>query len=307
MTIRALITGATGFIGRCLAPRLAAEGFLVTSLQRSPEDVRGVDETITLPLLTPDSVAGALRSRSFDCLFHLASYGVNPGHRDLSEMFRINVDVTRTLVEIAASWPGASVVMSGSGAEYDLSNATSPVSEFQPLESFKSYGASKAAGGLLALAAARASNLPLAYLRLFGVFGPGEAAHRLLPSLVEQLRQKKRVPLSAGDQLRDFLYVEDVVSALIAAVRFLGQSPRQTTMNLSSGEPTSVRHFAECVADLMGAPRSLLGFGDIAKRPDDVMLFSGRPDLIEKTLGWQRKYSVETGLRAALRDMGSLT
>jgi UDP-glucose 4-epimerase len=305
MTTRALITGATGFIGRRLVRRLAADGFLVTSLQRSGEAIPGVHETIALPLFTPANIADALRSRNFDCLFHLASYGVNPGHRDLGEMLRINVDVTRTLVKTATAWSGGSVIISGSGAEYDLTNVTSPVSEFQPLESFKSYGASKAAGGLLALATARANNLPLAYLRLFGVFGPGEAPHRLLPSLVGQLQQGKRVPLSAGDQLRDFLYVDDVVSALITAAQFLRKSPRQAAMNLSSGEPTSVRHFAECVADLMGASRTLLGFGDIAKRPDDVMLFSGQPDLLKTTIGWRPEHSIESGLRAALREMGT--
>ena len=106
MTIRALITGATGFIGRRLAPRLAAEGYRVTSLQRSGEDIPGVHETIALPSFTTASIADVLRSRNFDCLFHLASYGVNPGHRDPGEMFRINVDVTRTLVELAAAWRG---------------------------------------------------------------------------------------------------------------------------------------------------------------------------------------------------------
>ena len=46
-----------------------------------------------------------------------------------------------------------------------------------------------------------------------------------------------------------------------------------------------MRHFAECVADLMGAPRTLLGFGDVAMRPDEVMLFSGRPDLLNYANG----------------------
>src|SRR5438105_2628513 len=112
MTIRALITGATGFIGRRLASRLATEGFVVTSLQRSRDEVRGVHETIALTSFTPASIADALRSRQFDCLFHLASYGVNPAHRDLGDMLRINVDVTRALVELAAGWPKGCVVIS---------------------------------------------------------------------------------------------------------------------------------------------------------------------------------------------------
>src|SRR5262249_48614128 len=155
----------------------------------------------------------------------LASYGVNPADRDPAEMVTVNVDVTRTLVEVAASWPAKAVVIVGSGAEYDLRTATAPIAEDHVLETVKSYGASKAAGGFAAVAVARASGLSLACARLFGVFGPGEAAHRLFPNLVRRLSAQQRVPLTSGDQARDVLYVDDVTSALIAIARLLMETP----------------------------------------------------------------------------------
>jgi len=90
------------------------------------------------PVTAPDLDAAAqflaanarvLDRRRFDRLFHLAAYGVRPEDRDVEPMFRINVDVTRALVESAARWPVRAAVFAGSGAEYDLSGATGPVPE----------------------------------------------------------------------------------------------------------------------------------------------------------------------------------
>jgi len=295
-----LLTGATGFIGRHLARRLAATGCSVTALQRSPTPVPGVREVLRVTDLSPDAVSQALAGRRFDRLFHLPAYGVRPEDRDVERMFRINVDVTRALVESAARWPVRAAVFAGSGAEYDLSGVSAPVPETHPLETVKLYGASKAAGTLCAVSGACALAVPLAVARLFGVFGPGEAPHRLLPTLVGHLERNERVPLSEGSQQRDMLHVDDAVAALLALARTLEGAPQQAVVNVSSGRPATVRAFAETAAAALGAPMSLLGFGDVAQRPDETACFAGDPSRLTVLTGWQPRLGFEQGIREAV-------
>jgi nucleoside-diphosphate-sugar epimerase len=290
-----LLTGSTGFVGRHLAHRLAADGWAVTSLQRSSAPVPGVREILRVPELTADAVSRALAGRRFNRLFHLAAYGVKPDDRDPEPMFRINVDVTRRLVEEAARWPARASVFAGSGSEYDLSGVTKPVAEAHPLEALKLT--------LCALSSARALAAPLAVARLFGVFGPGEAPHRLLPTLVGRLGRSERVPLSDGSQQRDALHVDDAVEALLSLALALEDTPRQVVANVGSGKPATVRAFAETVAAVLGAPRSLLGFGELTRRPDEATCFAGDPSRLRALTGWEPRLDFDTGIRQAVRAL----
>lgn len=298
-----LMTGATGFIGRHLARHLAGQGCIITSMQRSNTIVDGIGDTIVIPEFSPAAIAVALSSRRFQLVFHLAGYGVKPDERDIDTMFDVNVDATRAVVRQSGLNGAEAVVIAGSGAEYDFTDTEGPVSEDQALQSRSLYGASKAAGSLTALAMARAMGLPLAVARLFGVFGAGEAPHRLLPSLVGSLSNSERVNLSPGLQRRDALYVEDAVDALVTIALRIRRDPQQIAVNVCSGEAPMVREFAEAVADAMGAPRSLLGFGDIAARPDDVACFAGTSDRLQRLIGWKPSHTLSSGINAAVSEM----
>jgi nucleoside-diphosphate-sugar epimerase len=226
-------------------------------------------------------------------------------------MFRVNLDATRRLIEIASSWAPRAVVLVGTGAEYTADALNWPVVEDHPLEHFKLYGASKAAGTLASAAIARARNIPFVAARIFGVYGPGEAPHRLLPSLVNGLRSIGRVSLTGsigrvsltdGRQKRDFLFVEDVVNALIMLAESLERNPCQIIVNIATGEPISVRCFATTVAAAVGAPIERLAFGDIPMYPDEVMVFSGDPTLVRKFAGWQPRIDLKQGIQLSIAD-----
>jgi UDP-glucose 4-epimerase len=298
----ALVTGGNGFIGRHLVRRLASGGHAVTILQRSSDCVVGAKELLRVDPLSPDAISAVLAGRRFDWVFHLASYGVRPQDRDIEPMFRVNVDATRRLIEIASAWPPRALVLVGTGAEYAAHGTDRPLSEDQPLEHFKLYGASKAAGTLGSAAIARARNAPFAAARLFGVYGPGEAPHRLLPSLVDGLKSMRRVALTDGRQKRDFLFVDDAVDALIMLSESLERKPCQIIVNIGTGKPISVRNFAERVAAALGASIERLGFGDIPMRPDEAMVFSGDPTLVQNVTGWQPRIDLDQGIRLSIAD-----
>ena len=303
-----LVTGASGFIGRHLVEALLAKGRRVLALCRPnselPQHWRGKVERIDCEDWSLDAISAVLGDRRFSCLFHLAAYGVVPTDRDASVMFRVNADLPEDLVRLCAGH-GAAMVLAGTSAEYARPQGKLCLTEDAALEDEKSYGASKSAGSLRAVARARELGVPLRVLRLFNVYGPGEAPHRLLPSLVRGLTRGQRIALSEGRQIRDFVYVGDVVEALLAAAAHLrtnGTAP-DVIWNVATQTGRSVREFAEITARSVGKGSALLGFGDLPMRPDEIDWLVGSAERIRAATGWVARHSLEQGIAVALGQM----
>lgn len=303
-----LVTGASGFIGRHLVEALLARETCVIALSRPrsvlPEHWKGRVVRIDLDQFSEKDIASAVGGRQLGCLFHLAAYGVVPTERDPVEMLRINAQLPADLVGLCAR-SGAAMVMAGSSAEYRRPDGKMLLTENAPIETEKSYGASKARGTLNACRAADEAGVPLRVLRLFNVYGPGEAPHRLLPSLVCGLAANHRVSLSEGRQVRDFVYVGDVVEALLSAADHARTESRATSQvwNVATEEGHSVREFAEMTARYFDGGANLLGFGDIAMRPGEIEWLVGSAKCIREATGWAPRYNIEAGIRVSLALM----
>ena len=296
-----LVTGGTGFLGRVLSRKVAVAGGALTQLVRKA-DGGLAGRQVELARWTADGIRETLKGAEFDYVFHLAAYGVHPGARDAGTMMDVNVGVSHALAEVVLA--KRALVQAGSSAEYGVKAPGRRLREDDPLETSKLYGASKAAGMLAASAVAASRGQTFVGARLFQFFGAGESAHRLLPSLVTKLREGRRVALSPGTQVRDFLHVSDVADGLMALAEAGAERRGQTIVNLCSGVETSVRSFGEGVADAMGVSRNLLGFGDLEFRPDDVMQVIGDPEKLNAMTEWRAKLSVEEGIAMALEDLG---
>jgi nucleoside-diphosphate-sugar epimerase len=299
---RALVTGASGFIGTHLVRRLLSEGRAVTALVRSSSVLpREWGDRVRIVACDDfsESSLRRLASMPVDVVFHLAAYGVRPECRDANEILRINVELPASLARLCAEWR-ARMVMAGTFSEYRSPSSRDPVREESPLEAHKLYGSSKAAGGLMASAVACGGGVGFRLLRLFKVYGAGEAPHRLLPALVTGLRKHESIAISAGTQMLDFVYIDDVVEAMLRADAHCRERGAVSTWNVATGLGHSVREFAETVARAMDADPSLLGFGAIAMRKDDEPWLVGSSDLLRAELGWQPSTGLDEGVRAAV-------
>lgn len=301
--MRVLLTGVSGFIGRRLFSRFVERGDRVTGLVRSPVSIFG-GETVVVPGLAPANIGEAISGRSFDVVVNLAAAGVTPSDRDPSTLTQINSFLPCALATIARDAGAKAFIQVGSSAEYACKANFEPMTEESPLENKKLYGASKAAAALLTQALGAQIALPVMALRLFNVFGPGEASHRLLPSLVTKLKEGQGVSLSAGTQIRDFIHVDDVCAGIIAAVDALTENPALSgCYNLSTGIGTTVKDFARIVAGAMHSDMKLLRFGELPMRPDDLPYVVGCPDKFTKNIGWKPNLCLSEGVSKSVEEL----
>ncbi len=256
-------------------------------------------DVVSVPDLSRNAVTSALAGHRFDVVFHLAAYGVAPADRNPRLTFDVNVAGTDAIVHMAAETGAKSVVYLGSCSEYRDPASGQLVEEDAPIGGGRLYGGSKAAAGLWGQALAAQLGIGFQWLRLFNVFGPGEAASRLIPVLISRLKADETVALSPGEQVRDFLYIDDAVTGILRAAEASLQG-RHGPFNLCSGKPVMVKEIALAVADAMGKPHDLLGFGDLNYRPDDILWLVGNPDRFHRATGFHPQTPLLAGVEQVI-------
>jgi nucleoside-diphosphate-sugar epimerase len=161
------------------------------------------------------------------------------------------------------------------------------------------YGAAKLAGGLLARAAA--TRLETCHVRLFSVYGPGEDERRLVPSVARALLAGTPIELTPGEQVRDFVYVDDVTAALELAAfepRAAGE-----VVNAGTGRETRVRELCLLLARAAGVETDLLRFGARPYASGERFSWRAGVDHAASVLGWRAETTLEDGLRLTLEAL----
>ena len=297
----ALVTGATGFLGRALVKQLHTIHCRVTALVRCQDGLDPALDRIIADIRDPAALRSALAGRRFDVVFHLAAAGVAPGKREPGLMFATNAAATGALVEICAGIGTRAVVYAGSCSEYAAVGGAERTSEDHPLTRDHLYGVSKIAGGVWGTAIARNCGVTFCWLRLFGIYGPGEAPDRLIPYLAERLAVDEPVDLTPGEQVRDLTYVDDATRALLLAGE-LAVLGKEGPFNLCAGQGVEVRQVANMVCDHLGKPRGLLRFGARRYRPDEPMRVVGDPTRFRQATGYSPQIDLEQGISLALES-----
>ena len=292
-----LLTGASGFIGGNFCRHLLSRypGRPILALVRTQSDLPPGITQIVADDWSLRGLLTAVDGCTCDTIFHLAAYGVRPSQTDASNMLISNTILPNTMVALAKAL-NAALITVGSNSEYALARQGRAVDEASPLQAIDLYGASMAAGGLVSSAYAAACNVPYTHLRLFNVFGPGEPEHRLLPTLTAGLARGHRVPLSDGMQLRDFIHIDDVCNALVAAALMVRKLRQPETFNICTGWAHNVRTFAETACDILGGEYHLLGFGDLDRRRGEPPVLVGDPTRAEAVLGFRARTNLKAGL-----------
>ena len=277
--VRVAVLGASGFIGRWVARKLCAAGACAYLVVRDPASAAGtfaryeISGEIVEADLSDTAAVGEIYRRIRPAItFNLVGYGIDPGERDEAISYRMNAALPKEICEAAAAWKdstwaGQHFVHAGSALEYgeiggDLreDGGTRPTTV---------YGKSKLQGTQLVAERCAALGLRGLTARLFTVYGPGEHAGRLLPSLIQASRTGEPLNLTAGTQRRDFTYVGDVADGLLRLGLAEGVEPG-VVVNLATGELVSVRDFIEGAAAVLKIPSANLRFGALPTRLEEM-------------------------------------
>jgi nucleoside-diphosphate-sugar epimerase len=282
------LTGGTGFIGAHVLRQALAAGHCVCALRRpgskpripleqQPQWLdRAMDEVVS------DDLMGC------DVLVHLAAHSVSYPHDTLSNCLRWNLMAVLSLFEQARRAGIKRYVVAGSFFEYGQAGYRfHPIPTDAPLEPTNSYAVSKAAASIALRQWAEEHQLSLDILRVFHVFGTGESESRFWPTLRRAALTGADLPMTAGEQIRDFLPVEDVARVFLSqALEPFNPEQGVRISNLSSGKPSSLREFAEHWWQEFGA-RGKLQLGEMPYRAGEVMHYVPGPDqiLVCETVG----------------------
>jgi nucleoside-diphosphate-sugar epimerase len=279
---RCVVTGAEGFVGARMVKRLESVGARVRAWSRRTSDPkRRVD------LEDRASLSRAVLDEPPEVVFHLAAVGVAHEQAHDASVIGRNVAMASNLIAALSDRGHHPVlVVAGSMAEYGAPEG--PCREDARCTPQTAYGIAKLAASLFALSYGPRRGLPTRVGRLFGLYGPGEAPSRLLPSLVAHLSRDAAVELSDGRQRRDFVHVDDACDALARlASASTAAEPSALLVNVGTGVALSVAEVASWVADALGRPRSLLRFGARVRSPGDADLLVAATQEMDEILRWR--------------------
>jgi len=295
--MRILVTGAAGFVGASTVRRLVADGHEVGALVRPGSARRRLEgvESITpieCDLADRDALSRALTDWKPDACIHLAWYAVPGKYLDARE----NLDclaVSLGLLELLARAGCRHLVMTGTCAEYDTDRGY--LRESGPTRPATLYAATKLSLGIIAAIRAGQLGITLSWARLFYLYGPYEDGRRMVPSLIRALLERKPFKASTGHQVRDYLHVDDVATALGG----LATAAASGTFNVCSGDPVHVRDLMATLGRLAGQP-DMIKFGQLPDREWEPPFICGDSSRLRAATRWAPAYELEAGLRHTL-------
>ncbi len=300
-----LVTGGAGFIGSHLCDALLRQGDSVRVLDDLSTGSR-VNLPAGVPLIEgdvadPDAVRAAVDG--VDGCFHLAAIAsVERGVTDWRGTHRTNLTGTITLFDAIRQTGTVPVVYASSAAVYG--DAPVPIREETERQPLSAYGADKYACELHARVAGHVHGIPTTGLRFFNVYGPRQDPRSPYSGVIsifcQRILQGAGIDIYGdGQQSRDFVSVDDVLAALLAAMQQPGLDA--PVFNVCTGQPTTVLDLAKLIARLTGTTPQIR---HQPPRAGEIRHSIGAPERSRAVLGLAPPQALESGLRKVLDWMG---
>jgi nucleoside-diphosphate-sugar epimerase len=301
--LRALVTGAGGFVGANLAATLARAGHDVVAWVHPGSSNWRLDpladavEVRPVELLDAEAISAGVESARPDWIFHLAAHGAYSWQRDAERIMQTNLVSTVRLLNACQRHGFSAFVNAGSSSEYGFQDHAPEEHELPQPNS--DYAVMKAAATLHCRFVAERDDVHVVTLRLYSVYGPWEEPGRLMPTLVARGLEGRLPPLVSPETPRDFVSMRDTERAFLQAAERTDVD-RGSIFNIGSGRQTTLREVVEIVRaemDISAEPQ----WGTEPPRSWDAAVWVAEPRRAREELDWSAEDNLSTGF-ARLAD-----
>ena len=302
ITVRALITGVNGFVGKYLVQELQEKGYSVSGIGMGQFNFPGVSYK-NANIMDRMALGQAMEELNPDIVFHLAGLAsVSHSWRDPKSSFEVNVIGTINLLESLKGREVQSIVYVGSSELYGPGRRLGEkFSELTPPNPQNPYATSKYAAERIALQLGQVYKLPVIITRPFNHIGVGQNEGFVVPDFARQIieasKRDESIRVGRLDVYRDFTDVRDIV----CAYRMLAEKGQAgETYNICSG-------VGRKISDILDLMRTEYGNLDVEldeskMRPVENIYSVGNNDKIRAAIGWEPFYIIEDSLRAVLDE-----
>ena len=267
MKTKILIVGGTGFIGYHLAYKCVQRGWDVTSVSSNPPKKLRFIKKIKYVVcdITNKNLLNKKINKYFDYVINLGGY---VDHSDKKKTYNSHFLGCKNLADIFLKKKTKVFVQMGSSIEYGFNKSPhieNMICNVKKLNSI--YGKAKLSATNYLLDLYKKKNFPAVVLRLYLSYGPKQDVNRFIPIIIKGCLNNEKFPTSAGNQLRDFVHVNDVVSAIFKSLK--NKSAIGEILNIGSGKPRTIKSILKFIRDSIGKGQPL--FGKVKLRKDEIL------------------------------------
>lgn len=287
--MRALVTGASGFVG----------AHLTTHVQAAGDDVIGDPAGEVVDICDPEAVTAWFESERPEVVYHLAGWSdVGASWGAPAEVFQVNANGTLNVLQAASAAGVDRVLLVSSADVYGIvDEADLPITEDHPLRPVSPYAASKVAADFLGLQAWLGRGLQVLRVRAFNHLGPGQSEHFVTPSIASRIARNERdgsdeIPVGNLEARRDLTDVRDVVRAYRL---LLERGEPGAAYNVCSGTAVRIADLAESLLARASRPMRLV-VDPTRYRPVDVPVLQGSNERLRAATGWEPTIPLDTTL-----------
>jgi len=306
--MKALVTGADGFIGSHLTELLVVNGYQVRALSQYNsfnnwgwlEDINCKDQIEVLTGDIRDPYFCKLITKDVDIIFHLAALIAIPySYAAPNSYLDTNIKGTLNICQAAKENGGIRVIQTSTSEVYGTAQYV-PIDESHPLQAQSPYSASKIGADAIALSFYSSFNLPLTIARPFNTYGPRQSARAVIPTIITQIANgDKKIKLGDTSPTRDFNFVEDTCRGFLAIAendKTIGE-----VYNIGSNSEISINETAKLIKKLMNSDIEFITDSErIRPKNSEVFRLVCDNTKIIKATGFESKINLKEGLKRTI-------
>ena len=282
-----LIIGGTGFIGYHLAKKCLQKNFTVTSVSKNPpKKLRFLKKVKYIICDINNGKISKKIDNNFDYIVNLGGY---VDHANKRETYRSHYLGLKKITKIFIKKKVKKFIQIGSSMEYG--RVQSPQKENIKCYPESIYGISKLLSTEHLINLYKKKKFPVVILRLYQVYGPNQDKNRLIPIIIDSCKNNKSFPCSSGVQFRDFLFIDDLIDAVL---RCLDRKVEGKIINIGSGKIIQVKKIINQIVKFYKAGKPL--FGSIKLRNEEMLRIYPSLSNARKFLGWKSNVSFQKGI-----------